>query len=234
MKTPLVWMLKVTLLLWSWLLVACAADPAPVKPAAAKETQAGAGAAATIDTPGVPSVVVPGPDGQARVLVTARGTALQRRPDAPLELLDTPADDVEEYRWAEKAKELAEGVRWSASGARVCLLQTYKRGSGVAVFSLAAQPAAAMDLKLDVLEKAVEKRYGDKFKMGRFYYIALKRWIDEDHLEIEVSGNLLPRVETVPEMWGYYSGTTCVELGPKSGTVQGEIQWKPLTMEVVR
>ena len=231
MTTPLRWMLTVTMILWSWLLAACTTEPAPLK--AAAPAQGNPAAAPSVDTPGVPPVVVPGPDGQARVLVTARGTSLQRRPGGPLELLDTPVDDVEEERWAEKAKEQAEGVHWSPSGARVCLLRGYKRGSDVAVFSLASQPATEIELNLDVLEKAVEERYGDKFKMGRFYYIALKRWIDENHLEIEVSGNLLPKVQASPEEWGNYSGTACVELGPKSGTVQSEIQWKPLTMEVV-
>ena len=232
MKMPIKW----TLMLWGCMLAACATKPATEK--AAAPTHVTRDEPPPGVTPGVPPVVVPGPDGLARVLVTARGSSLQRRPDGPLELLDTPVDDVEEERWAEKAKELAEGVHWSPSGARVCLLRGYKRGSDVAVFSLASQPAAEIELNLDVLEKAIEERYGDEFKMGRFYYIALRRWIDEDHLEIEFNGNLVPKIvpkdETLPEVWGYYRGTARVELVAKSGTVQGSLKWEPLKKEEVR
>ena len=232
MKRPM----KRMLMLWGCLLAACATKPLTEKSAA--PTQETRLEAPPGETPGVPPVVVPGPDGLARVLVTARGSSLQRRPDGPLQLLDTPVDDVEEERWAEKAKELAEGVHWSPSGARVCLLRGYKRGSEIAVFTLVSQPAAEVKLDLDVLEKAIEERYGDEFKMGRFYYISLRRWIDEDQLEIEFSGNLVPKVvsEVVsePEVWGFFSGRARVEMGAKSGTVKGALKWEPLKKHEVR
>ncbi|MFC5457128.1 hypothetical protein [Prosthecobacter fluviatilis] len=232
MKIPAKW----TLMLWACLLAACSTKPVPDTEAA--PTQEPRLEAPPGETRGGPQVVVLGPDGQARVLVTARGSSLQRRPDGPLQLLDTPVDDVEEERWAEKAKELAEGVHWSPSGAQVCLLRGYKRGSDIVVFTLTTQPAAEVKLDLHVLEKAIEERYGNAFKMGRFYYISLRRWIDDDHLEIEFSGNLVPKVvpkvETSPEVWGYYKGTACVEIKAKSGLVKGELKWEPLKKEEVR
>lgn len=178
--------------------------------------------------------VVPATDGRARVVVTRSGASLQRRPDGPHEVLEEPLEVardpmyMEKSDWEETLKEQAKGVRWSPHGTRVCLLRSYKRGSDVAMFTLTSQPAAEVKLDLVALEKAIEERYGNEFKMGRFYYIALRRWIDEDHLEVEFSGNLVPKVVSSPEVWGYYSGTARVEMGSKSGTVKGALKWEPL------
>ncbi len=242
--------MKRTLMLWGCLLAACTTKPAPVivteptKPAPMQEPSV-----ATV--PGDPSsaqvvpgpdgwaqAVATGPDGQARVVVARSGTSLQRRPDGPLEVLEEPLEvpsepmDMEKDRWEETLKEVVEGIRWSPHGTRVCLLRLYKRGSDVAMFTLASQPPAEVKLDLDALEKAIEERYCDEFKMGRFYYIAPKRWIDEDHLEVEFSGNLVPKVVSKDvsssEVWGNYSGTAHVEMGAKSGTVKGALKWEPL------
>ncbi|WP_395751806.1 hypothetical protein [Prosthecobacter sp.] len=246
MKMPM----KRTLMLWGSLLAACATKPAPVKVAVpTKPAPMHAPGVATV--PGDPhgarvapgpdgraQAVVPGPDGKARVLVTASGISLQRRPNGQPEVLEEPLEvpsepmDMEKDRWEETLKEVAEGIRWSPSGTKICLLRLYKRGSDVAVYTQASHPAGEIELDLDVLVKAIEERYGDVFKMGRFYYISPKRWIDEDHLEIEFSGNVVPKVvpkvETSPELWGYYKGTALVEMGAKSGNVKGELKWEPL------
>lgn len=249
--------MKRTLMFWCCLLAACATNPAPVKMAAPTKPAPVKVAAPTKPAPrqeprvaAAPSVrvmpgpdgwaqaVVKGPNGRARVVVTRSGISLQRRPDGPLEVLDEQLEvarepmNMEKDRWEETLKEVAEGVRWSPHGTRVCLPRAYKRGSDVAIFTLASQPTAEVELDLVALVQAIEERYGDEFKMGRFYYIALKRWIDEDHLEIEFSGNLVPKVVSedvsAPEVWGYYSGTARVEMGAKSGTVKGALKWKPL------
>ena len=232
------------------LLAACATKPAPVKvavPTKPAPMQAATVAAAPGDAPGARIVpgpdgwaqaVVPAPDGQARVVVTRSETSLQRRPDGPLEVLEEPLEvprepmNMEKDRWEETLKEVAEGIRWSPHGTRVCLLRLYKRGSGVAMFTLASQPAAEVELDLVALVKAIHERYGDEFTMGRFYYNALKRWIDEDHLEVEFFGNLVPKVVSKdvssPEVWGNYRGTAHVEMRAKSGTVKGALKWEPL------
>ena len=178
-----------------------------------------------------PPLVVPGPDGKARVLVTATKIMLQRLPDGPLEELDEPMD-ADEMRYAEKMQALAQSVRWSPGGKRVCFEREYKRGSGVAVFTLAAQPAAEVGLELDGLQEEVQGRYESEFRLGRFYYITLGRWIDEDHLEIKFSGNLVPKEGDDGEHWKCYQGSVRVELGAKNGTVQGKPTLRPLTKEM--
>jgi hypothetical protein len=197
------------------------------------------------------ALVVPGPNGKARVLVTSVAVLLQRVPDGPLEELLNEADAG--GRWSENREslqELAKSVRWSPSGKRVCIPLEYKRGSGVAVFTLSTQPAAEVALDLDVLEKMMQERYGGEYRHGRFYYITLSRWIDENHLEINFSGNLVPKVDDDETKWKWYHGSARIELKPQfdrgaiyvggirvgfgaeTGTVQGKPLWGELTNEM--
>ena len=178
------------------------------------------------------AVEVPGPDGKARVLVTSLALLLQRLPDGPLEELHNEED--EGMMWREKMEymqELAKSVRWSPGGTRVGILREYKRGSGPAVFTLASRPATEIELELEMLQDKTMERYGVEFRHGRFYYISLARWIDEDHLEIKFSGNLELKTNGDPEFWQWYHGSARIELGAKTGKVQGEPKWEALTKD---
>ncbi|WP_395741513.1 hypothetical protein [Prosthecobacter sp.] len=174
-------------------------------------------------------LLVRGPDGRAQVLVTQEAISLQRQPPGgPLEMLNEPMD-ANAPQQEDKLKELTEGVRWSPGGTRVCLLRLYKRGSGVAVFSLASQPAAEVDLDLNELQGMTMEHYGEGFRHGRFYYDKLLRWIDEDHLEMEFSGNLVPKEDDDGTKWKWYRGTVRVKLEEKAGKMEGMPKWGELT-----
>ncbi|WP_395750359.1 hypothetical protein [Prosthecobacter sp.] len=197
-----------------------------VKTAAGAEEGSG-GNSGTLTT--TAPMMVRGPDGRARVLVTQEAISLQRQPpDGPREVLDEPMD-ANAPQQEDKLKELTEGVRWSPGGTRVCLLRLYKRGRGVAVFSLASQPATEVELDLNELQGMTMEHYGERFRHGRFYYFKLLRWIDEDHLDVAFSGNLVPKEDDDGTNWKWYSGTVRVVLGEKTGKMQGVPKWEELT-----
>ncbi|WP_395741148.1 hypothetical protein [Prosthecobacter sp.] len=169
-------------------------------------------------------IALRGPDGRARVLVGTEAIFLQRAPGGPLERLEETMEDD-----AEKMMELAEGVKWSPRGTRVALLRLFKRGSGVAVYSLAAQPAAEVEVSVSEVHDAAVSRAGAEYGHGRFYYDKVLRWIDEDHLEMECSGNLVLKSDGDPANGKGYSATVRVELGAKTGNVVGAPVWGAMT-----
>jgi hypothetical protein len=216
--------------LWRWLrlviasglLSACASKPVTVKEAAS--VKVASEAVASSDSSNASPFEVPSPDGKARVMVTKTAVLLQREPLGPTQELDALTEFDSAALWEEQMKEMAEGVRWSPRGTRVCIKRLYKRGSSVAVFSLDSQPAVEVDMDqtLSDLHGTPTERYGGEYRHGRFYYTTLSRWIDEDHMEINFSGNLVPKEGDDGTNWESYHGSVRVELGAKTGTVQGK------------
>lgn len=192
--------------------------------AAKSEPQAKSGVDASTTTAPVPirgvtpPPVVPGPGGSARVLFSEDAVKLQRQQDGPQEELISFIPG--EQAW---------GALWSPKGTRVCILTEYKRGSDVQVFTTATQPAIEIDLDLQPLSQWRDERYSQDYRNGRFFYITPVRWIDEDHLEIKFSGNLIPREgDGDPESWVCFGGRARIALGDSQGAVQGSAEWEPL------
>lgn len=205
-----------------WALPACSSRAGRTARAAPAQAAADSTTAAPVPKLGVkPPPMVPAPDGSARVLITETAVKLQRG-----------LRGAEEELVSLIPEETAWGALWSPKGTRVCILTEYKRGSGIQVFTTTTQPAAEIELDLQLLELWQTERYSKEYRSGRFYYIKPVRWIDEDHLEIEFSGNLIPREgDGDPETWSGFRGRARVALDAQKGRVEGAPDWLPLEGE---